>query len=212
VSAGTKIDGRTARSQRTRTAIIDAVLELLHGGDVHPSIEDIAARAGVSQRSIFQHFGDRESVLAAVGERHAERVRELWRRVPRDGPFAERLDAFLDQRVRLLEYITPVRRSALLSEPFSPVTRQGLERIRALKRREAEQVFAPELGGLPASERPATRAALGAAASWATWESLRAHQGLSVPEAAAAVRRTIAALCLHVGGTTACARWPTPTT
>ncbi|HLM51258.1 MAG TPA: hypothetical protein VK279_11985, partial [Solirubrobacteraceae bacterium] len=77
---------------------------------------------------------------------------------------------------------------------------------------EAEQVFAPELVGLPASERPATRAALGAAASWATLESLRAHQGLSVPEAAAAVRRTIAALCLHVGGNTACARWPTPTT
>ena len=194
MSAAEKIDGRTARARRTREAIVDAVLGLLDAGDLRPSVEDIAARAGVSPRSIFQHFGDRETLLRAVGMRQTERVSQIVEHLPDTGPFDERLEAFVEQRARVLEFITPVRRSALLNEPFSPGSHAGLQAFRAFKRAEAERVFAPELDGLPAAEREEVVRALGAATDWNTWEALRAHQGLSVADARAAMRRTIAAL------------------
>jgi TetR/AcrR family transcriptional regulator, regulator of autoinduction and epiphytic fitness len=194
VSAAQKIDGRTARARRTREAIVDAVLGLLDAGELRPSVEDIAARAGVSPRSVFQHFGDRETLLRAVGMRQTERVSQIVEHLPDTGPLDERLEAFVEQRARVLEFITPVRRSALLNEPFSEGSHAGLQAFRAFKRGEAQRVFAPELDGLPDAEREEVVRALGAATDWNTWEALRAHQGLSVADARAVMRRTIGAL------------------
>jgi TetR/AcrR family transcriptional regulator, regulator of autoinduction and epiphytic fitness len=194
VTAAQKIDGRTARARRTREAIVDAVLGLLDAGDLRPSVEDIAARAGVSPRSIFQHFGDRETLLRAVGMRQTERVSQIVEHLPDTGPFDERLEAFVEQRARVLEFITPVRRSALLNEPFSEGSHAGLQAFRAFKRAEAERVFGPELDARPAGEREEVVRALGAVTDWNTWEALRAHQGLSVADARAVMRRTIGAL------------------
>jgi len=194
VTAAQKIDGRTARARRTREAIVDAVLGLLDAGDLRPSVEDIAARAGVSPRSIFQHFGDRETLLRAVGMRQTERVSQIVEHLPDTGPFDERVEAFVEQRARMLEFITPVRRAAVLNEPFSEGSHAGLQAFRAFKRAEAERVFAPELDARPAAEREEVVRALGAATDWNTWEALRAHQGLSVADAGAVMRRTIRAL------------------
>lgn len=194
MTAAQKIDGRTARARRTREAIVDAVLGLLDAGDLRPSVEDIAARAGVSPRSIFQHFGDRETLLRAVGMRQTERVSQIVEHLPDTGPFEDRLEAFVEQRARVLEFITPVRRSALLNEPFSEGSHAGLQAFRAFKRAEAERVFAPELDARPAGEREEVVRALGAVTDWNTWEALRAHQGLSVADARAVMRRTIGAL------------------
>ena len=74
MTAAEKIDGRTARARRTREAIVDATLALLDAGNLRPSADEIAERAGVSPRSIFQHFGDRETLQRAVGARQTERV------------------------------------------------------------------------------------------------------------------------------------------
>src|SRR4051812_40199139 len=44
-------DGRNVRAERTRKAVVEALLELLDEGDVRPTAERIAVRAGVSERS-----------------------------------------------------------------------------------------------------------------------------------------------------------------
>jgi TetR/AcrR family transcriptional regulator, regulator of autoinduction and epiphytic fitness len=194
MTAAEKIDGRTARARRTREAIVDATLALLDAGNLRPSAEEIAERAGVSPRSIFQHFGDRETLPRAVGARQTERVSQIVEHLPDTGPFDVRLEGFVDQRARVLEFITPVRRASLLNEPFSAGTHTALQAFRAFKRAEAERVFGPELAACRAVERDELRRALGAACDWGTWESLRAHQGLSVDEAKGAMRRTIVGL------------------
>ena len=68
-------DGRAARRERTRMAIVEALRSLLDAGDLRPTTEAIAARAGVSERSIFQHFPDREMLLFAIAEHQRERIR-----------------------------------------------------------------------------------------------------------------------------------------
>ena len=174
--------------------MVDALIGLLEDGDVQPTTAAIAARAGVAERTIFQHFPDRDALFLAVGARQTERLTAMWDPIARTGPFEDRLDAFVEQRARVLELVTPVRRGALLMEPFSEAVSESLAGFRKLKRREAERVFELELDALPARERQATVAALAAAVSWSAWEALRRHQGLSVERARAAMRRAVAAL------------------
>jgi len=191
----THLDGRLARSQRTRSAIVDSLIGLLEEGVVQPTVEDIAARAGVAPRTVFQHYADREALFAAVSERRQPRVDALMGSVAVDGPLGERLDALVEQRVRLYEWIAPVRRAALLMEPFSDSVRAAMEGARAVKRAEAVRVFGAEIAAVQDPEgRAALQAAIGAAASWSAWDALRTQQGLDVEQARAALRRTLAAL------------------
>ena len=46
------IDGRSARAQRTRDSVVNAVLELAKSGDVRPTAKEIADCAGISVRSV----------------------------------------------------------------------------------------------------------------------------------------------------------------
>ena len=187
-----ELDGRTARASRTRQAVVDALICLMEEGDVQPTTAMIAARAGVSERTLFQHFPHRDALLLAVAGRQADRIRSQWEPVPADAPFEERLHAFVEQRARILELATPVRRGALLMEPFSEAVAEGLSGFRKLKRDEAARVFRSELNALPEADRAAARAALGMAASWSAWAELRRHQGLSVGRSRAALRRAVA--------------------
>jgi TetR/AcrR family transcriptional regulator, regulator of autoinduction and epiphytic fitness len=187
-------DGRNVRAERTRTAVVEALLELLDEGDVKPTSERIAERAGVAERTIFQHFHDREALFEAAARRQYERVVPTLKPISPELPLEERLDAFADQRAGLYELVSGVRRGALVLEHESPVVHERLQAVRRAKAKEAARVFAPELERLPARERKARSAALGAATAWTAWESLRFHQGLGVPAARDAMRAAVASL------------------
>ena len=146
-------DGRTARAERTREKVVDAVLELLDGGDVRPTAERIANRAGVSERTVFQHFADRESLFGAVGDAQAQRVLPTLEVIPADLPLDERIERFTEQRARLLERLSGVRRGALLMEPESAAVAEGLAMARRLKAAEVQRVFAAEIAARPSCAR-----------------------------------------------------------
>ena len=50
--------GRGDRVARTREAIVASTLTLAMEGEVAPIVRDIAKLAGVSARTVFQHFAD----------------------------------------------------------------------------------------------------------------------------------------------------------
>jgi AcrR family transcriptional regulator len=187
-------DGRTVRAERTRKALVEALLALLHEGQLQPTAERIAQRAGVSERSLFQHFADRETLYQAVALEQYERVVPTLEPIDLSLPLAERIDAFVEQRARLLETVTPVRRAALLLEPESEVVSSWLQTTRRRKARELERVFRAELDQLGHRDRGVLLAALVAASAWTSWEALRAHQRLSVDRSRAAMALTLAAL------------------
>lgn len=187
-------DGRTVRAERTRQALVDALLSLLYEGQLQPTAERIAVRAGVSERSLFQHFADREALYQAVAVQQYERIVPTLERIDASMPLPERIEAFVAQRTRLLETVTPVRRAALLLEPESEVVAGWLQNARRQKAREVERVFRPELEAFEQPERGVLLAALVAASAWTAWEALRAHQRLSEDRSRAAVRATLTAL------------------
>ncbi len=187
-------DGRTARAERTRQALVDALFELLYEGELQPTAERISARAGVSERSLFQHFADREALYQAVAVQQYERIVPTLDPVDVSLPLSERIDTFVEQRAQLLETVTPVRRAALLLEPESEVVAGWLRNTRRQKAREVVRVFRPELETIEERERGVLLAALVSASAWTAWEGLRAHQRLSEDRARAAMRTALAAL------------------
>ncbi len=192
-AAGTR-DGRTVRAERTREAVVEALLALLDEGELSPTAERVAQRAGVSERSIFQHFGDREALFEAAGRRQYERVVPTLRPVDTTLPLEQRLEAFVAQRCRLFEQVKGVRRAALIKEHESESIAAWLEAARKAKTIEVERVFAREIAAVPPGERDTVRSAMVAAAAWTSWENLRIQQRLGPEEACAAMRTTLAAL------------------
>jgi AcrR family transcriptional regulator len=190
----TELDGRTQRSARSREAVVDAMLDLLDGGSLRPGAAEIAARAGVSVRTVFRHFDDLEQLFVTATEHQARRIIPLLLSPPPTGTRAKRVDGLVSHRANLYERIGPVRRAALRYEPFHPAVHAGLIQARRLLRRHLVASFAPELEHLPASDRPTTIAALETATSFAAWDNLRVEQRLSVARARAAVRATVGAL------------------
>jgi TetR/AcrR family transcriptional regulator of autoinduction and epiphytic fitness len=187
-------DGRTVRAERTRQALVDALFGLLEDGELRPTAERIAERAGVSERSVFQHFPDREALFEAVSHQQYERVVKEVEPVDASRPLDERLDAFVAQRARLFEQVSPVVRAGRLFEHESDVAAGWLTTGRQAAANEVERVFRRELQRAETGERAVLLAALVSGASWAAWEGYRAHQRLGVERAQAAMRRTLAAL------------------
>jgi TetR/AcrR family transcriptional regulator, regulator of autoinduction and epiphytic fitness len=187
------VDGRSARAQRTRSAIVDALLSLLDEGREPVTAGRIADRAGISPRLIYHHFGDLESLFRAVAERQSAQIALLSRPIDATLALDARLDQLLDQRVAVLELLTPVRRAVLLHEPFSRTIQEAQRRLRAAGRIQVEQTFAPELATLPPPERAMLTNAVEGVLAWGFWNDLGVSD-LPRAEARATLRTVLVAL------------------
>ena len=77
VEETTPIDGRRARRERGRLAVIDAMLSLLQDGKVPVSADMVADRAGVSVASVFRYFDGLDDLQVQTFERFRERFEPL---------------------------------------------------------------------------------------------------------------------------------------
>jgi TetR/AcrR family transcriptional regulator, regulator of autoinduction and epiphytic fitness len=188
-SSPQRVDGRTARSERTRTAIVDAHLQLIREGDLRPTAEKIAKQAGVSLRALWSHFADMEALFAASGERVLSLRDAGHRPVSPKLPLAERIEAYVRQRARMLEQIAPNAKASAVKEPFSD-TLQKYRRLHVARvRDEIAVLFAAEIDG-----NDELLNALTAVSMWPTWSTWREAMNLSVTASRSALARTITAL------------------
>lgn len=185
-----KSDGRLARRERTRQAIVAAHLALIEEGDVSPTGARIAARADVSVRTFWLTFEDMDQLFDAVGSAVLLRMQDEHEPVPVDLPLPERVDAYCRQRARLLEIIGPFALASARRAPFSAVLRsyerEHVQRFAA----EIETLFATELPTDPAARTPYVQA-MTVATAWASWSTSRGPLGLDVPGATAVLARTV---------------------
>ncbi len=173
------------RGKRNRDAVVESFISLIEEGNPRPTARAIAARAGLSLRSVFQHFDDLEQIYEVAGRRQVGKLRPLLDPVPQDLPLAARLEELLRRRVELLEQLDPVARAARLREPFSAQLQANRTAMVELMRQQCREAFAPELsaaGEGPRGQRLLT--AVATASSWAVWYHLRNDQELGVEQAA----------------------------
>jgi len=195
-------DGRQSRTARSRLAICEACLDLVREGVLQPSAEQIADRAGVSRRSVFNHFADLAELYDAVVEVGMERAAPLLEEISVDQPVARRVEEFVRIRSTFLEAAAPFTRALTAQALVGPAADQAARVARnALRRQhqEIERLFARELASLAAADRSEILEALSTASSPLQWEVLRRSRGNSIARARAVLRRTLSAL-LHDPG------------
>jgi AcrR family transcriptional regulator len=185
------VDGRTARGQRTRSSVVDALLALQEEGALSPTAQQVAARAGVALRTVFGHFSDMETLWAEAGQRELAKLTHLAEEIEPDLPLEERIERFSASRARVLEALMPVMRAARLREPSSPALLRNRELYNRVGDEEVLQVFGRELGPLSEQDRARTLDALYLCSAAAAWEALRHDRSLSPDEATGVVRRLV---------------------
>jgi TetR/AcrR family transcriptional regulator of autoinduction and epiphytic fitness len=192
VAPGGPTDGRNLRRDRNRDAVVTALLDLYREGNLGPSADEIAARAGISARSLFRYFEDIEALVRAAIARQQQYLAPLHAiDASPEMPLAERVERFVAARVRLLEGMGEVGRVARSVATRQPLVLAELARIRATLRRQLTHLFAAEIEGLAPAERRATVAAADVTTSWEAYDLMRNDQGLGRDQAAAAMRAAL---------------------
>lgn len=188
-------DGRNRRAAETRRKIIEAARAMIAETSEAPTMVGVARRADVSVRSVFQHFGDVQSLFVTVVDSFRDELA-----VPAlgsvDRPLTARIDSLVQGLGQLFDKIVPLRVAAGQFVGHPDLIERG-RAIRGELREATFRLFAPELSQLaePARERLAD--AIGAGLSIDAWIVLRRRNGLSFERAAAAWRLTLSALLAH---------------
>ena len=174
---------RGDRVARTREAIVSSTQTLALDGEVAPIVRDIAKLAGVSARTVFQHFADTAELYVAVLGRVLTAVTGGQPEINRQWPLDQRIGVVVNHRAERYETVRPIwtfiqtlqRRSA-----------EAAARILSLYSGNREQIadtFGPELSALPGDKRERTLNALSVALTPESWIVLRERLGLTVEQA-----------------------------
>jgi AcrR family transcriptional regulator len=179
----TTVDGRLARRDRNRAAVLDAMLALFSEGDLDPTPERVAQRAGISPRSVYRYFEDREALLRAAIAHHLDSVWHLYLfHGIGEGSFDRRIAEFVTHRVRLHEAISATARATRHRAATDDIVREQLELTRRALREQIEKQFAVELDAMPARTRRARVAALDALCELESLDHYRLHRGFSTTD------------------------------
>ena len=184
-------DGRRLRSERTKQSIMDAYIELLREKPDVPTAAQIAARAGISTRSVFERFVDLKGLSLstldyafAMGEAQAV-VRDV------DGDRPTRLRSHVETRAHTCERWLPVWRVVVANQGKMEELRDRVRFIRQAIVKRVELMYRPELGVLSAEERRDLLIALEALIDFESWARMRDGHGLSFEEACSVWMRMI---------------------
>lgn len=191
-------DGRHARRERNRLAVVDAMLALYAEGNLDPSSNEIAERATLSPRSLFRYFDDLDDLVRVAISRQHERLRPLAELdVAVAAPLTDRVARLVAQRLSLFDRIASVGIVSRVRAPFQPLIASELALSRSFLRRQIEQLFEPELQARGPVGAAAAVAAIDVLTSFESLQLLSDDQQLSRPQIEAtladAVRRLLEA-------------------
>ncbi len=146
-------DGRHARRERNRSAVIEAAFSLIQEGKIPPSVDDVAERAGVSVSSIFRNFDGLADVQRQALDTFQPRFAHLFVVDDAERSRSDRVQAHVRSRVQLSTVagglMLVARSRALEHQPMV----EGLARLRERLAEQTRQRFAVELGPLTSVDR-----------------------------------------------------------
>ena len=182
-------DGRRARSERSRTLIVDAFFTLIEAGDVDPGAARVAEQAGVGLRTVFRHFEDMDGLYAQVTERLEAEILPVVMTPWASTEWRGRLRELVARRAGIYERILPFKVAANLRRFQSDWLMAAYKRFLTMER-----------SGLAGILPPAIRddvelfSALEMATAFQTWRRMRQDQSLDPETAEAVLVRTVEAL------------------
>lgn len=191
--ADSRVDGRTARRDRNRMAVLDAVLELFEEGNLNPGVHEVADRSGVSLRSVYRYFEDLDELITAAIDRHLERTRPLFD-IDRlgEGPLPERIHRFTERRLRLFDAMRVIYRASRVRAASDPQVQAGLMDTYQWLGEQTHDMFAPELAQVEEGEpRDDVRYTIDLLTQFDSLEHLRHRCGLDRDATVGYLRRSL---------------------
>lgn len=185
---------REEQAQATRERILEAMAQqLAEDGHAEFSCARVAKRAGVSEPTVYRHFGGREGLFEAFSTWFEKRGGH-----PGEPESAEQfLENGIDRVFAYFEEHEPYIRAAQTRE-MAEVVKPG----RKKRRQRLSKVLAPMLEHLDAQEGKQVQAILGYLLSARAYLTLKDEFGLSTEEAAAAVNWAMRTLARELQPTT----------
>ncbi len=180
------VDGRRARRELNRLAVLEAMIELFREGEYEPGIAQIAERAGLSSRSIFRYFDDVDELHRAA---IAHGLLRAWPLLALDicpeELTAKKVDQLVEARVTLFTAVAPSAKATRIGALRYPLIEAQLSKGRAYLRDQVRRVFAPELRTMGAKRAEAALAAADVLCSFDAVDLLRNDRGFSRSRTAA---------------------------
>jgi len=178
--------GRGDRVARTREAIVASTLTLAMEGEVAPIVRDIAKLAGVSARTVFQHFADTAELYVAVLGRVLTNLASdhpVNGAASGQGALDERISAAIGQRAGRYEKLVPMWTFVETLQRRSSEAGEKVTQLYTSNREQLAQCFGEELTALPGDSRERTLNAVAMALTPEGWIVLRERLGLTVEQA-----------------------------
>lgn len=189
------IDGRTARRLRGRAATIEAVLSLFEEGELRPSAETVAERAGISVASLFRYFDSLDDIHRAAFDTRMAETRQLARVDDLAGLDLEgRVAGFVSGRLDAYGAIAGVGRMLRARAVDNPGVADALEWARQEWLEQVQKVFADELSDRDPVAADGLAAAIDAVTSFESWDVLVHLRGLPLEVVGAHWRTAVTAL------------------
>jgi AcrR family transcriptional regulator len=173
---------RGDRVARTREAIVSSTLTLAMEGEVAPIVRDIAKLAGVSARTVFQHFADTAELYVAVLGRVLTGLRGEAQPAP-GGALDERISAVIGQRAGRYEKLLPMWTFVETLQRRSSEAGEQVTELYTTNREQLAECFGEELTGLTGEKRERALNALSMALAPESWIVLRERLGLTNDQA-----------------------------
>ena len=170
----TPVDGRTARRERGRQAVINAVVELLHEGHAPPSTAMVTERAGVSEATLFRYFESIVDLQFQATRRFLETYAHLFA-IPNEGvgPLDGKdgkVDRFVAARATLWGTIAPVAKLGRARAFDHPGMASLLGDARRSQATQVASHFATELAALSPAARDDVVAAIAVVSAFESWD------------------------------------------
>ncbi|MBX9727814.1 MAG: TetR/AcrR family transcriptional regulator [Sphingopyxis sp.] len=187
-------DGRRARGDANRARIIQAMVELVAAGDPDPNADAVAEKAGLSVRTVFRHFEDKDAIFHAIDDLLVAAYQPLLTAPYRSAHWKGRLFELIARRCTINEAAAVFRISAVMERYRSQFIAGKYRRLHAGEKRMLDAVLPPELQ----TSTQAGRAIL-IACSFDTWRLLRQDEELSPDEVEAAIRQLVEDILAQAG-------------
>ncbi len=184
---------RREQARGTRERILDAAASVVtEDGDF--VVAQVAERAGVSVRTVYHHFSDRDAMLDGLALWLAEELGYPRQELPED------LSAFADETVAMFKLFDAdlEKMQALFSTPNGRAARQHARARRLVHLRRLADV---ELSGVDPQTAERAIVMIHQLASSRTWLALKDETDLNGSEAAEAIGWAIRTLLGTVQGT-----------
>jgi AcrR family transcriptional regulator len=182
---------RAESESRTRLRITESAVALHERlGPAQTSVSAIAEHAGVRRSTVYRHFPDEEALFDACSSHwlaaNPPPDPHLWEAIDDPG---ERTEAALRDLYAFYGRTHRMYASLIRDEPLVPIVRRRLRVFYGYLESIADLLMRGRgLRGRPARR---TRAALGHAVSFATWQSLAEQQKLAADDAVALMCRLV---------------------